>query len=108
MGTHPIFESDFDCLTENVKMSTNAKPAQVVKCLELLSTVDRVRRLKQNEEMRSNIIRMIETKSHSRMTANVIELGIIKHGIVALLGNCGFNKTISIESSSRRKCPLIN
>jgi len=25
MGTHPIFESDFDCLTENAKMAT--KPA---------------------------------------------------------------------------------
>ena len=82
-------------------MSTNAKPAQVVKCLELLSTVDRVRKLKQNEEMRSNIIRMIETKSRSRITANVIELGIIKHGIVALLGNCGFYKTVSIVYSTR-------
>merc|ERR1712141_416089 len=24
MGTHPIFESDFDCLTENIKMNTTA------------------------------------------------------------------------------------
>jgi len=25
MGTHPIFESDFDCLTENVNSSEEAR-----------------------------------------------------------------------------------
>jgi len=26
MGTHPIFESDFDCLTENGKVGSNNRP----------------------------------------------------------------------------------
>merc|ERR1711935_135680 len=28
MGTHPIFESDFDCLTDNVKMGQNQAKSQ--------------------------------------------------------------------------------
>merc|ERR1711976_569406 len=33
MGTHPIFESDFDCLTERVKMSAFETAAEEVKNL---------------------------------------------------------------------------
>merc|ERR1712189_57125 len=28
MGTHPIFESDFDCLTERIKMESNSSTNQ--------------------------------------------------------------------------------
>merc|ERR1712035_142 len=31
MGTHPIFESDFDCLTENTKSSMAALPRRILK-----------------------------------------------------------------------------
>merc|ERR1712167_202609 len=39
MGTHPIFESDFDCLTDKTKMAENGAALQsynneLVKCIE--------------------------------------------------------------------------
>merc|ERR1711953_275720 len=39
MGTHPIFESDFDCLTDSLKMAEHGAALQtynneLVKCLE--------------------------------------------------------------------------
>merc|ERR1712025_336679 len=34
MGTHPIFESDFDCLTERTKMASQLMPLELVdKCI---------------------------------------------------------------------------
>merc|ERR1712193_597180 len=34
MGTHPIFESDFDCLTETKKMASQLMPLELVdKCI---------------------------------------------------------------------------
>jgi len=34
MGTHPIFESDFDCLTENVKSNQSCAESNTLKSSE--------------------------------------------------------------------------
>ena len=69
-------------------MSQNARPAQVVKCMELLSTGERVGRVMKDREMYENIITMVETKIKVGLgaQASLIDLGLVKHGLAALIG----------------------
>ena len=43
-------------------MSTSARPSQVVKSLEILSTRERIEKLSGNESMRSSLINMLEVR----------------------------------------------
>merc|ERR1711970_1591213 len=52
MGTHPIFESDFDCLTEKMSYGTNQEPSH------LQQTQDQVREVV--GIMRGNVEKVLE------------------------------------------------
>merc|ERR1712131_472591 len=54
MGTHPIFESDFDCLTENKKMNRNQPAAVIAAQQKLLEAASR-QNLQNNAELQQKL-----------------------------------------------------
>merc|ERR1712131_265892 len=54
MGTHPIFESDFDCLTENKKMNRNQPAAVIAAQQNLLEAASR-QNLQNNAELQQKL-----------------------------------------------------
>merc|ERR1712035_109258 len=93
MGTHPIFESDFDCLTEKMAKSLRSKRMRRNRALQAEKKAPRVlKRLKENLEQakKFNAMRDAEkakieaTKSEEMTDANKPELciktGLLKDG----------------------------
>ena len=68
-------------------MSANAKPGQVVRCLQLLADGESVAKLVKNAPAYRSVLTMLEVKTRQPITANVVELGIIDAGMKALIGS---------------------
>merc|ERR1712062_821776 len=54
MGTHPIFESDFDCLTVEMNLSMNEIRAILSEILKLLSTPEFQTQLEKSRQSSAN------------------------------------------------------
>merc|ERR1712168_70037 len=81
MGTHPIFESDFDCLTENFKkcrkspvpagpqkppqIKSNSKPRVFKNCLKAINSVWKINSSKPSKMLNSMPRSWLELKSSS-------------------------------------------
>merc|ERR1711892_226058 len=97
MGTHPIFESDFDCLTENVKMSEKQQQQDANLTLvssEDLAEIDRAQRdigmrfEKSNEMLKNCNAIMANHMAHigHQLTEHAKTIGLFKSDLGRVYG----------------------
>merc|ERR1712168_84411 len=73
MGTHPIFESDFDCLTDSKSKKKSQWPLSKLQSSRKLATMKSRTTAEAKTKLRRSRLTLVETKPPTRVTKVVVD-----------------------------------